>query len=142
LPSKIGGEVKNFDPVQFGIEKKDVKKMDYFVQYGVAASLQAVADAKLDMTKEDKTRVGVLIGSGIGGLPVLVEQHARLIEKGPGSGFSVPYSDDDHQYGFRNDLHISGRSRDPIPRPFRPALRVPMELVRLSAGFKRATLMW
>jgi 3-oxoacyl-[acyl-carrier-protein] synthase II len=92
LASRIGGEVKGFDPVQFGIEKKDVKKMDYFVQYGVAASLQAVADAKLDMTKEDKTRVGVLIGSGIGGLPVLVEQHARLIEKGPDrvSPFLIP----------------------------------------------------
>jgi 3-oxoacyl-[acyl-carrier-protein] synthase II len=92
VPSKIGGEVKDFDPVKFGIEKKDVRKMDYFVQFAVAASLQAVADAKLDMSKEDKTRVGVLIGSGIGGLPVLVEQHARLIEKGPDrvSPFLIP----------------------------------------------------
>ncbi len=92
VPSKIGGEVKDFDPVKFGIEKKDVRKMDYFVQFAVAASLQAVADAKLDMGKEDKTRVGVLIGSGIGGLPVLVEQHARLIEKGPDrvSPFLIP----------------------------------------------------
>lgn len=92
VPSRIGGEVKDFDPVQSGIEKKDVKKMDYFVQYAVAASLQAAADAKLDMTKEDKTRVGVLIGSGIGGLPVLVEQHARLIAKGPDrvSPFLIP----------------------------------------------------
>lgn len=92
VPSKIGGEVKDFDPVKFGIEKKDVRKMDYFVQFAVAASLQAVADAKLDMDKEDKTRVGVLIGSGIGGLPVLVEQHARLIEKGPDrvSPFLIP----------------------------------------------------
>lgn len=92
VPSKIGGEVKGFDPVAFGIEKKDVKKMDHFVQFAVAASLQAVADAKLDMTKEDRTRVGVLIGSGIGGLPVLVEQHSRLIEKGPDrvSPFLIP----------------------------------------------------
>ncbi len=92
LTSKIGGEVKDFDPVAFGISKKDVKKMDYFVQYGVAASLQAVADAKLDMSKEDKTRVGVLIGSGIGGLPELVEQHRRLLEKGPDrvSPFLIP----------------------------------------------------
>jgi 3-oxoacyl-[acyl-carrier-protein] synthase II len=92
VPSKIGGEVKDFDPVKFGIEKKDVRKMDYFVQFAVAASLQAVADARLDMSKEDKTRVGVLIGSGIGGLPVLVEQHARLIEKGPDrvSPFLIP----------------------------------------------------
>ena len=92
VASRIGGEVKGFDPVAFGIEKRDVKKMDYFVQFAVAASLQAAADAKLDMTKEDKTRVGVLIGSGIGGLPVLVEQHARLLEKGPDrvSPFLIP----------------------------------------------------
>jgi 3-oxoacyl-[acyl-carrier-protein] synthase II len=92
VPSKIGGEVKNFDPVACGIEKRDVKKMDTFVQYAVAASLQAVADAKLDMEREDKNRVGVLIGSGIGGLPVLVEQHTRLLEKGPGrvSPFLIP----------------------------------------------------
>lgn len=66
--------------------------MDYFVQYAVAASLQAAADAQLDMSREDKTRVGVLIGSGIGGLPVLVEQHARLLEKGPDrvSPFLIP----------------------------------------------------
>ncbi|HUO56822.1 MAG TPA: beta-ketoacyl-ACP synthase II [bacterium] len=92
VPSKIGGEVKDFDPVKFGLDKKDAKRMDYFVQFAVAASLQAVAHAQLDMTKEDKTRVGVLIGSGIGGLPVLVEQHARLIEKGPDrvSPFLIP----------------------------------------------------
>jgi 3-oxoacyl-[acyl-carrier-protein] synthase II len=92
VASKIGGEVKGFDPVAFGIEKRDVKKMDYFVQFAVAASLQAVADAKLDMAKEDRTRVGVLIGSGIGGLPVLVEQHARMLEKGPDrvSPFLIP----------------------------------------------------
>jgi 3-oxoacyl-[acyl-carrier-protein] synthase II len=92
VASRIGGQVKGFDPVQFGIEKRDVKKMDYFVQYAVAASLQAVSNAKLDMSREDKTRVGVLIGSGIGGLPVLVEQHARLLEKGPDrvSPFLIP----------------------------------------------------
>jgi 3-oxoacyl-[acyl-carrier-protein] synthase II len=66
--------------------------MDAFVQFAVAASLQAVADARLDMSKVDKTRVGVLIGSGIGGLPILVEQHARLLEKGPDrvSPFLIP----------------------------------------------------
>ncbi len=92
LPCRIGGEVKGFDPVQFGIQKKDIKKMDFFVQFAVAASLQAVTDAKLDMNREDKARVGVLIGSGIGGLPVLVEQHARLMKKGPErvSPFLIP----------------------------------------------------
>jgi 3-oxoacyl-[acyl-carrier-protein] synthase II len=92
LPSQIGGEVKDFDPVQFGIEKKDIKKTDIFVQFGLAASLQAVADAKLDMEKEDKNRVGVLIGSGIGGLQSLEKQHARLIQDGPDrvSPFLIP----------------------------------------------------
>lgn len=92
VPSKIGGEVKDFDPTAFGIDKKDAKRMDTFVQYGLAASLQAVADAKLEMDKEDTTRVGVLIGSGIGGLPVLMEQAAKLLEKGPGrvSPFLIP----------------------------------------------------
>ena len=66
--SKIGGEVKGFDPVAFGIEKKDVKKTDLFVQFALAASLQAAKDAGLDMAKEDTSRVGVIIGSGMGGL--------------------------------------------------------------------------
>ena len=84
--------MKNFDPVQFGVEKRDVKKMDLFTQFAVAASLQAVADAKLDMSKEDKTRVGVLIGSGMGGLPTLEKQHTRLMEDGPDrvSPFLIP----------------------------------------------------
>ncbi len=92
LACQIGGEVKGFDPVQSGIEKKDVKKTDTFVQYALAASLQAVADAKLDMEKEDSTRVGVLIGSGIGGLPALEKQHTRLIQDGPDrvSPFLIP----------------------------------------------------
>jgi 3-oxoacyl-[acyl-carrier-protein] synthase II len=92
VPSKIGGEVKGFEPTAFGLEKKDAKRMDIFVQYGVAASIQAAADAKLDMEKEDATRVGVLLGSGIGGLPVLMEQAARLLEKGPDrvSPFLIP----------------------------------------------------
>jgi 3-oxoacyl-[acyl-carrier-protein] synthase II len=92
VASKIGGEVKNFDPVAFGVEKRDVKKMDLFTQFAVAASLQAVADAKLDMSKEDKTRVGVLIGSGMGGLSTLEKQHTRLMEDGPDrvSPFLIP----------------------------------------------------
>jgi 3-oxoacyl-[acyl-carrier-protein] synthase II len=92
VPSTVGGEVKNFEPTAFGIDKKDAKRMDTFVQYGVAAALQAAADAKLDMAKEDATRVGVIIGSGIGGLPVLMEQATRLLEKGPDrvSPFLIP----------------------------------------------------
>jgi len=92
ISSKIGGEVKNFDPTSFGIEKKDTKRMDLFVQFAVAASIQAWANAKLDIEKEDATRVGVILGSGIGGLPVLMEQATRLLEKGPDrvSPFLIP----------------------------------------------------
>jgi len=92
VPSKVGGEVKDFEASKFCIDKKDAKRMDLFVQYAVAASLQAASDAKLDMSKEDATRVGVLVGSGIGGLPVLMEQANRLMEKGPDrvSPFLIP----------------------------------------------------
>jgi 3-oxoacyl-[acyl-carrier-protein] synthase II len=92
VPSQIGGEVKDFDPVKAGLDKRDLKKMDTFVQYAVAASLQAAADAGLDMSREDARRVGILIGSGIGGLPVLVKQHQRLVEDGPDrvSPFLIP----------------------------------------------------
>jgi 3-oxoacyl-[acyl-carrier-protein] synthase II len=92
VASKIGGEVKNFDPVQFGVEKKDVKKTDLFVQFALAASLQAVKDSGVDMSKEDSARVGVLIGSGMGGLSTLEKQHSRLIEDGPDrvSPFLIP----------------------------------------------------
>lgn len=90
--SQIGAEVKNFDPVAFGIEKKDVKKMDTFVQYGVAATLQAVRSSGLRLDQVSPERVGVLLGSGIGGLPVLEKQHSRLIEGGPDrvSPFLIP----------------------------------------------------
>jgi 3-oxoacyl-[acyl-carrier-protein] synthase II len=92
VASKIGGEVKNFDPVAFGIEKKDVKKTDLFVQFALAASLQAMKDSGLDMSKEDSARVGVLIGSGMGGLSTLEKQHTRLIQDGPDrvSPFLIP----------------------------------------------------
>jgi len=92
VPSKVGGEVKDFEASKFCIDKKDAKRMDLFVQYAVAASLQAASDAKLDMSKEDATRVGVQVGSGIGGLPVLMEQANRLMEKGPDrvSPFLIP----------------------------------------------------
>ncbi len=89
---KVGAQVKDFEPEEFGIEKKDVKKMDRFVQFAVATSLQAVKDANLDLSKEDATRVGVLIGSGIGGLPILEKQHMRLLQEGPDrvSPFLIP----------------------------------------------------
>lgn len=79
---KIAAEVKDFDPLQY-IERKEARKMDRFVQFAIAASQQAVQNANLDMEQVDANRVGVYVGSGIGGLGTLEEQHRNLLEKGP-----------------------------------------------------------
>ncbi len=91
FPSQIAGEVKGFDPAQF-IEKKDIKKMDTFIQYAVGASRMAADDAGLKVTKDDADRVGVYIGAGIGGLPAIEHYHKVLQEKGPDrvSPFFIP----------------------------------------------------
>ncbi|MCH6557967.1 MAG: beta-ketoacyl-ACP synthase II [Nitrospirae bacterium] len=90
-PCQIAGEVKGFDPAQF-IEKKDIKKMDTFIQYAVGASRMAADDAGLKVTKDDADRVGVYIGAGIGGLPAIEHYHKVLLEKGPDrvSPFFIP----------------------------------------------------
>jgi 3-oxoacyl-[acyl-carrier-protein] synthase II len=79
---RIAGEVKGFDPLRF-IDKKDVKKMDVFIQYALAASGFAVADAALEVTKDNAERVGVFIGSGIGGFATIEREHKVLLESGP-----------------------------------------------------------
>lgn len=81
-PSQIAGEVKGFDPAAF-IEKKEIKKMDTFIHYAVAASRMAVDDAGLKIAPNEADRVGVYIGSGIGGLPAIEHYHKILLEKGP-----------------------------------------------------------
>jgi 3-oxoacyl-[acyl-carrier-protein] synthase II len=87
----IAGEVKNFDPTKF-IEKKEVKKMDTFIHFAVAASQEAVDDAKLIVTSDNAERVGVYIGAGIGGLPAIEHYHKILLERGPDrvSPFFIP----------------------------------------------------
>ena len=70
---QIAGEVKDFNPGDY-IDKKEIKKMDTFIQYAVAASQEAVDDAGLKITKDNADRVGVYIGAGIGGLPA-IEQY-------------------------------------------------------------------
>ncbi|MBS0170508.1 MAG: beta-ketoacyl-ACP synthase II [Nitrospira sp.] len=89
--AQIAGEVKDFDPAQF-IEKKEIKKMDTFIHYAVGASQLAVDDANLKVSPEEATRVGVYIGSGIGGLGSIEHYHDVLKEKGPGrvSPFFIP----------------------------------------------------
>jgi 3-oxoacyl-[acyl-carrier-protein] synthase II len=89
--ARIAGEVKGFDPLRF-IEKKDVKKMDIFIQYAIAASQFAVEDAKLDVTPELAPRVGVFIASGIGGFTTIEREHKALLDGGPRkiSPFFIP----------------------------------------------------
>jgi 3-oxoacyl-[acyl-carrier-protein] synthase II len=89
--SQIAGEVKAFDPLQW-IEKKDVKKMDVFIQFAIAASQFAMDDSKLKVTDENAPRVGVYIASGIGGFTSIEREHKALMEGGPRriSPFFIP----------------------------------------------------
>lgn len=80
-PTKIAAEVKDFDPSQY-IDRKDVRRMDLFTQYAVVASKMALEDAKLTITDDIANRVGVWIGSGIGGMQTYEEQFLRFIDKG------------------------------------------------------------
>jgi 3-oxoacyl-[acyl-carrier-protein] synthase II len=88
---KIAAEIQGFDPLQY-FEKKEVKKVDPFIQYAVAASQFAVDDARLVVGPENATRVGVFIGSGIGGFGTIEREHTTLMEGGPRrmSPFFIP----------------------------------------------------
>lgn len=79
---KIAAEVKDFDPLRY-MTKKDVKRNDLFAIYALAAGIQAFEDSGLNMEKEDAERVGVIVGSGVGGLMTMEEQVLRMNEKGP-----------------------------------------------------------
>lgn len=81
FPVKVAGEVKDFDPTQF-IDRKEVRRMDRFTQYAVASALMAVKDANLEITPENAHRVGVWIGSGIGGMETYEQQFKIFMEKG------------------------------------------------------------
>ena len=81
LPVKIAGEVKDFDAEQF-IDKKEIKKMDLFIQYAMAAAQFAMEDSGLQITDENAEKVGVLVGAGLGGLPTIERYHTALMEGG------------------------------------------------------------
>ncbi len=81
FPAKVAGEVKDWDPVNY-MEKKEAKRMDLFTQYAVGAAKMAVKDADLDITEELAPRVGVWVGSGIGGMKTYEEQFEKFQEKG------------------------------------------------------------
>src|SRR5207253_800782 len=88
---QIAGEVRGFNPEKW-IEKKEVKKSDTFIHYAVAAAQIAVDDAQIDTKSVDSDCLGVMIGSGIGGLPLIEEMHAKMLERGPSriSPFFIP----------------------------------------------------
>ena len=79
---KLAAEVKDFDPEKY-MDKKTARRMEQFCQFAVAAAGEAIADAGLDMEKEDSYRVGCSIGSGVGSLQAVEREHGRLLEKGP-----------------------------------------------------------
>jgi 3-oxoacyl-[acyl-carrier-protein] synthase II len=89
--TRFAGEVKNFD-VEAYIPRKETKKMDKFIQFGIAAGKQALADSGLVITAQNARRVGVAVGSGIGGLGLIEENHTKLMNSGPRriSPFFVP----------------------------------------------------
>jgi 3-oxoacyl-[acyl-carrier-protein] synthase II len=89
--TRFAGEVRGFDPLQW-VEKKELKKMDIFIQFAIAASQFAMDDAKLEITRELAPRVGVFIASGIGGFTTIEREHKALLDGGPRkiSPFFIP----------------------------------------------------
>ena len=89
--TKIGGEVKDFKPEDF-MPAKETRRTDRFVQYAVGAAKKAFVDSQIDLSKEDVNRIGVLVGSGIGGMETIEDQSRALFEKGPSrvSPFMIP----------------------------------------------------
>jgi 3-oxoacyl-[acyl-carrier-protein] synthase II len=90
-PVQFGGEIKNFDVTKY-IDQRESKRMDRFTQLALVAAKQAVNDSGLDFSKEDICRCGVIVGTGIGGIKEIEDQHLRLLAKGPAkvSPFCVP----------------------------------------------------
>ncbi len=83
--SQIAAEVKDFNPTQF-MSDKEARRLDRFIQFGLAASKLAIADSGLDLDKEDRNRIGVLVGSGIGGLHTIEKEHLAYMRRGPEKG--------------------------------------------------------
>lgn len=80
---QFAAEIKNFDPAHFGIDSRSQRRMDLFTQYAIASSVQAVENAGLDISKEQPERIGVVFGSGIGGIQTFEDQHEAYRKDGP-----------------------------------------------------------
>lgn len=93
LPTRIGGTVENFDVSKY-LTKKDARKLDQFVHYGVAAALESIEDSGLEITEENGSRIGVSMGAGIGGIQTIEENHQKMLAGGARkvSPFYVPGS--------------------------------------------------
>ena len=81
-PTRIAGEVRGFDPRDY-MDKKEARRMDRFTQFAVAAGMLGLQDAGIDLSRENPDRVGVFLGTGIGGTETFEEQHRILLDKGP-----------------------------------------------------------
>ena len=90
--ARIAAEVKTFNPENYGINKKEARRMEKFIQFAIAAAKQAIEGAGLDLEKENKERLGVVVGSGIGSLRIMEEEHSVLLKSGPGriTPFLIP----------------------------------------------------
>jgi len=90
-PTQIAAEIKEWDASPW-MDKKEIRRMDRFIQFAVAAAMMAMEDSGLKIDEENRDRTGVFIGSGIGGLTTIEEQHIIMLEKGPGrvSPFLIP----------------------------------------------------
>ncbi|MCU0651204.1 MAG: beta-ketoacyl-[acyl-carrier-protein] synthase II, partial [Candidatus Omnitrophica bacterium] len=90
--ARIASEVKDFDPLAFGMTAKEAKRFEKFVLYALACTKQAIDDSGLDVEKEDRERIGVIVGSGIGSLRIIEEEHEVVLAKGPSriSPFLIP----------------------------------------------------
>jgi len=90
-PVRFGGEVKSFDVTKY-VDRRESKRMDRFTQFAMAAASQALDDSGIDLSKEDVFRVGAVVGTGIGGIKEIEDQHLRILNKGPNkvSPFCVP----------------------------------------------------
>jgi 3-oxoacyl-[acyl-carrier-protein] synthase II len=91
FPVKFGGEIKNFDVAKY-VDQREGRRMDRFSQFAIASARQAVAHSAIDLAKEDVYRIGVIVGTGIGGIKEIEDQHIRLLDGGPRkvSPFCVP----------------------------------------------------
>ena len=93
LGCRIAGEVKDFDLAAY-MSPKEARRMDTFIHYGIAASVQAIKDSGIEVTDANRERIGCVIGSGIGGLPMIEDNHSELLKRGPRrvSPFLIPGS--------------------------------------------------